>query len=243
MNKRDFLKTGAAVSLAAMMPSAAMMAAAENSPYQFDQMIDPSGTYTLPPLLYDYSALEPHIDEQTMRLHHDKHHQGYVNGLNKATKMVKQAIEDDDYSLIKHWERELAFHGSGHFLHTIFWSVMGPKQGKMSTELTNYINKSFGSVDKFKSLFHAASKSVEGSGWGILTYQPYADRLVVLQAEKHHNLTQWISVPLLPVDVWEHAYYLKYQNNRGSYIDAFMKVVNWDAVSEQFSNMLRMYKS
>lgn len=242
MNKRDFLKVGAAVGLAAMVPNSGILEAASNSPYKLNEIVNTSGDYILPPLPYAYDALEPHIDSQTMTLHHDKHHAGYVNGLNKATKMVQEATQKADYSLIKHWERELAFHGSGHFLHSIFWAVMGPNQGKMSKELTTYMNKSFGSVDKFKEYYKAASKSVEGSGWGILTYQPYSDKLVILQAEKHHNLTQWISIPLLPIDVWEHAYYLKYQNRRGDYIDGFLKVVNWEAVSEQFSMTLKMYK-
>ncbi len=239
MNKREFLKTGTVAGLGSVLAGSSLFAANLGfNTNKNDTIADSSGKYILPPLPYAYDALEPYIDKQTMTLHHDKHHQGYVNGLNNATEKVKQAISSDDFSLIKHWERELAFHGSGHFLHTIFWNIMGPNQGKMSNALQQRINKSFGSFDNFKKLFFNASKSVEGSGWGILAYQPDTDSLTVLQAEKHHNLTQWISIPILVIDVWEHAYYLKYQNKRGDYINAFFEVINWDAVSERLDSII-----
>lgn len=239
MNKREFLKTSAILGVGALAGLKSKAGASE--------IISASGhitgntlsaNYELPPLTYAYDALEPYIDEATMRLHHDKHHAGYVKGLNNASAKVAEALESGDYSLIKHWERELAFHGSGHFLHTIFWKNMGPKQGAPSKTLNSYINKSFGSFDKFKELYLNATKSVEGSGWGILAYEPVADKLVVLQAEKHHNQTQWITVPILACDVWEHAYYLKYQNKRADYIKGFMEVVNWEDVSENLENLL-----
>lgn len=207
-----------------------------------DKTVNDNGEYVLPKLNYDYKALEPYIDAQTMELHHSKHHQAYVNGLNTAHKKIKEATESGDFSVIKHWERELAFHGGGHFLHSIFWNVMGPKQGNRSNDLNNYINKSFGSFDNFKKLFTAASNSVEGSGWGIMHYEPIADRLIIMQAERQGNLTQWITIPILPLDVWEHAYYLKYQNKRGDYVNAFFNVINWEYVSEQFDAVLAMYK-
>jgi len=203
-----------------------------------EMIIDESGKYILPKLPYAYDALEPYIDEQTMRLHHDIHHQGYVKGLNAATEKVKEAIEQNNYGMIKHWQRELAFHDAGHFLHSIFWQNMGSEQGTRSALLEKYLVKSFGSYDGFKKYFTAASGVVEGSGWGILAYQPEADKLVILQAEKHQNLSQWTAVPLLVIDVWEHAYYLKYQNKRGAYIDAFFNVINWGAVSERFEKMM-----
>lgn len=244
MDKRTFLKTSA-LGMAGVASGSAFgkgLATMGFSGTDNDRIVNAAGDYVLPDLPYAYDALEPHIDKQTMTLHHDIHHQGYVNGLNKATKKVQEAIDTNDFSLIKHWERELAFHGSGHFLHTIFWNVMGPKQGQRSADLTKYLKKDFGSFDKFSAYYQAASKSVEGSGWGILAYQPQADKLVVLQAEKHHNLTQWITVPLLVVDVWEHAYYLNYQNKRGDYLKGFMQVVNWEAVSERFDTILTRYK-
>ncbi len=193
--------------------------------------------YELPPLPYAYNALEPHIDEQTMRLHHDKHHQAYVDGLNKAEQMLEQAREAGDFALIKHWEREAAFHGSGHFLHATFWPNMAPAGsgggGEPTGDLANQINQDFGGFAKFKAQFGAAAKAVEGSGWALLVWEPNQRKLSVLTAEKHQNLTQWGVVPLLVLDVWEHAYYLKYQNNRGAYVDAFWNIINWSDVAER----------
>ncbi len=194
--------------------------------------------HELPPLPYAYDALEPHIDEQTMRLHHDKHHLGYVNGLNKAEEKLAEARAAGDFAMVKHWSREAAFHGSGHFLHAIFWPNMAPAGngggGAPSGALAEQINKDFGSVEAFKAHFSAAANAVEGSGWALLVWQPVGEKLEVLQSEKHHNLTQWGVVPLLVLDVWEHAYYLKYQNNRGAYVEAFWNVVNWSDVAERF---------
>lgn len=238
MNKREFLKTGAVLGTSAFLGGSLNTFGNNTHTNPLITPMSAEGKYLLPPLEYAYDALEPYIDETTMTLHHDKHHAGYVNGLNKATEMVQKAMDTNDYGLIKHWERELAFHGGGHFLHAIFWQVMGPKQGQMSDTLKKYMNKSFGSENNFRKLFFNATKSVEGSGWGILAYQPDADKLVVLQAEKHHNQSQWVSVPILACDVWEHAYYLKYQNKRGDYINGFMEVVNWNKVSELLENQL-----
>jgi len=192
--------------------------------------------HTLPPLPYAYNALEPHIDEQTMRLHHDKHHQSYVDGLNKAEEMLAAARKENDFKLVKHWERELAFHGSGHFLHVIFWENMGPgKGGEPKGELAKKIANDFGSFEAFKNHFSAAATAVEGSGWAILVYHPQTAQLQILTAEKHQQLTQWGVDPLLCLDVWEHAYYLKYQNRRADYVKAWWNVVNWDDVQNRFA--------
>ena len=191
--------------------------------------------HELPPLPYPYNALEPHIDEQTMKLHHDKHHLAYVNGLNNAEAKLAEAREKNDFALVKHWEREAAFHGAGHFLHCIFWENMKPNGGGQPTgELLTAINNRFGSFDKFMAQFKAAGTAVEGSGWVILVKNTMTKNLDVLTAEKHQDLTQWVVSPLLCCDVWEHAYYLKYQNNRGAYVEAFTKVINWDDVSKRF---------
>ncbi|MBN1660815.1 MAG: superoxide dismutase, partial [Anaerolineae bacterium] len=182
------------------------------------------GQHELAPLPYAYDALEPYIDEQTMRLHHDKHHQGYVDGLNKAEQKLAEARQAGDFALVKHWSREAAFNGSGHLLHTIFWTNMTPESratGQPRGNLSNAIERDFGGFDAFKQQFAAAATAVEGSGWGILAYRPLDDALIVLQAEKHQNLTQWGVIPLLVLDVWEHAYYLKYQNKRGEYVQNF----------------------
>ncbi|MFE4522717.1 superoxide dismutase [Cytobacillus firmus] len=194
-----------------------------------------AGKHILPPLPYDYSALEPHISAEIMRLHHDKHHQSYVDGLNKAEVMLQNARNNNDYSLVKHWSRELAFHGSGHYLHTIFWNNMSPEGGgSLSGALLKEINKYFGSFEKFKSHFTEAAKQAEGVGWAILVWSPRARRLEILQSERHMLLTQWDTIPLLALDVWEHAYYLQYKNNRGDYIKNWWNVVNWKDVEDRY---------
>jgi Fe-Mn family superoxide dismutase len=193
--------------------------------------------HELPPLPYPYDALEPYIDEQTMRLHHDIHHAGYVKGLNTAEEKLAEARKAGDFVLVKHWSREAAFHGSGHLLHSIFWpNMIAASKAKAAPEgaLARAIDRDFGSFEAFRAQFEAASNAVEGSGWGILAYRPADDSLVILQAEKHQNLTQWGVVPLLVLDVWEHAYYLKYQNRRGEYVKNFFNIINWDDVAKRY---------
>jgi len=192
--------------------------------------------YSLPDLPYDYSALEPWIDEQTMRLHHDIHHQGYVNGANAALDKLDKAREAGDFGSVKAVSRDLAFNASGHLLHTIFWPNMAPEGevGEPAGALADELGRSFGGVDEFKAHFSAAAKGVEGSGWGILAWEREGGHLVVLQAEKHQNLTAQGCAPILVLDVWEHAYYLKYQNKRAAYVDAWWNVVNWNDVAARF---------
>ena len=192
--------------------------------------------HELPQLPYGYDALEPYYDEQTLRLHHDKHHAAYVAGLNKAEEMLEKAREAGDYALIQHWEKQLAFHGSGHILHSIFWTNMAPNAGgEPSGDLGQQIAKDFGSFDNFKKQFSAAAVAVEGSGWTVLGWMPEFDRLIVLQIENHQKLTVWGVVPLLVIDVWEHAYYLKYQNRRPEWVEAWWNVVNWQNVADRFA--------
>ncbi|MCA9311073.1 MAG: superoxide dismutase, partial [Phycisphaerales bacterium] len=172
-----------------------------------------SGQYTLPSLGYQYDALEPHIDATTMQIHHSKHHAGYVRGLNKALEMLGRVrAGDDSAGSIKHWSRELAFHGSGHLNHVLFWLCMAPKErgggGEASGTLRDAIDDSFGGYGRFVDHFKAAAGAVEGSGWAWLAYEPLSRRLIVTQAEKHQNLFVNGMHPLLGIDVWEHAYYL-----------------------------------
>jgi Fe-Mn family superoxide dismutase len=191
--------------------------------------------HELPPLPYAYDALEPYYDEETLHLHHDKHHQAYVNGLNAAEEQVAKMLKAGDFAGARAACDALAFNGSGHILHSLFWTNMKPGGGgDPSGELADALKKQFGSVDDFRKLFLAATDSVQGSGWGILAYRKADDALVVLQAEKHQNLTQWGVTPLLALDVWEHAYYLKYQNRRSEFTKAFMEhLVNWDDVAKR----------
>ncbi|MED4462644.1 superoxide dismutase [Metabacillus fastidiosus] len=194
------------------------------------------GEHQLPPLPYSYSALEPYIDREIMRLHHDKHHKSYVDGLNKAEKEMEKARKTNDFSFLKHWEREAAFHGAGHYLHTIFWTIMSPNGGgKPTGDLAKLIDLSFGSFDRFKNHFNEAAKQVEGVGWAILVWVPRTKRLEILQAEKHQNLSQQDVIPILVLDVWEHAYYLQYKNKREDYIKNWWNVVNWNEVSRRLN--------
>ncbi|NLX00959.1 MAG: superoxide dismutase [Syntrophomonadaceae bacterium] len=190
--------------------------------------------HELPSLAYPYDALEPYYDEETLRLHHGKHHQSYVDGLNKAETQLAEARSRSDYGLIKHWLKEIAFHGSGHILHTLFFENLAPAgQSSPGQKTINQLEQDFGSFDEFKKMFSAAAAAVEGSGWALLCYNPLFQKLEILQAEKHQNLTQWGVIPLLVIDVWEHAYYLKYQNRRPEYITAWWNIVNWDKVEER----------
>lgn len=193
------------------------------------------GQHKLPPLHYAYTALEPVIDEETLQIHHDKHHKKYVDDLNKAELALVSVRDKSDYAYIKYWENELAFNGSGHILHSVYWTIMTSPGtgGSPGNHTSHYINQYFGNFEQFKDQFSAAAKAVEGSGWAILGYNPAFMRLELLQCEKHQNLTQWGIVPILVCDVWEHAYYLKYQNNRGTYVDAWWQLVNWAEVENR----------
>ena len=192
-------------------------------------------TYTLPELPYAYNALEPHYDEQTVRIHHDMHHKAYVDGLNNALNKLAQARDNADYALIKHWEKELAFQGSGHVLHTLFWENMTPQgSDSPSGNLLQQIEQDFGGFEAFQKQFSAAAGAVEGSGWAVLGWQPQLGQLLITQVEKHQDLTVWGIVPLLILDVWEHAYYLKYQNRRAEWIKAWWNIVNWEVVEKRF---------
>jgi Fe-Mn family superoxide dismutase len=195
------------------------------------------GECKLPPLPYAYDALEPYIDKETLTIHHDKHHAGYVKQFNVAMQKLEEARASGDFSLVKHWSREFAFNGSGHVLHSLYWSNMAPKGGEAKGELLEAFKKSFGGFDRFRKQFIAATNAVEASGWGIMGYEPYMGNLVVLQAEKHQDLTVWGVCPLLVCDVWEHAYYLKYQNRRPEYVDNFFKIINWPAVERRYRSV------
>ena len=191
--------------------------------------------HELPILPYDYDALEPFYEERTLRLHHGAHHQSYVDGINNAEAKLEKTREQNDFSLVKHWEKELAFHGSGHILHTLFWMNMTPGGGgPVNGDIESQINIDFGSFNAFKNQFTAAATTVEGSGWTLLCWNPQFMKTVILVAEKHQNLTQWGVNPLLVLDLWEHAYYLQYQNKRAAYIEAWWNLINWEEVNKRF---------
>ena len=194
------------------------------------------GEYVLPPLPYAYDALEPSIDADTMHLHHDKHHKAYVDGLNKTIKALADAAVDANPALLSGLEEDLSFNAGGHLLHTIFWSIMAPPSagggGEPGGALADAITKDFGSVEAFRTRFSKVAAGVKGSGWAILSYEPVGDRLLVTQAKQHDMQLVAGATPLLPLDVWEHAYYLKYHNIRADYVKAWWNVVNWAAVEK-----------
>ena len=193
--------------------------------------------YVLPKLPYAYEALEPIIDAATVTLHHDKHHNAYVAGFNGTLKKIVEAREKADYGAIKALDKDLAFHGSGVILHNMYWENLCPKaecKEPASGAFLDQVKADFGDLAKLKAEMGAAAKAVEGSGWVVLVWEPVSIQLLVLQAENHQKLTIWGVVPLLVIDVWEHAYYLKYQNNRAAYVDALWGVVNWAAVEKRF---------
>ena len=195
----------------------------------------PIGQHKLPPLPYAYNALEPVIDEKTLTIHHDKHHKKYVDDLNKAEADAQKMRESKNFDDINLIEQNLAYNGSGHILHSIYWTIMTyPDKGGTPGNITDALIKSyFGSFDAFKNQFIQAASKVHGSGWGILGYNPYFRHLEILQADKHENMTQWGIIPVLVCDVWEHAFYLKYQNNRDEYINSWWKLINWGEVENR----------
>ena len=201
-----------------------------------DKLTDDSGKYAAAPLPYAYDALEPVIDARTVELHYQFHHKPAVANANKAEEALAHARDTNDFALVKHYERELAFSLSSHILHTIYWTNLSPKGGTPSAELSKAIDQHFGSFDKLKAQLVAASNGVEGNGWGILGYLPSTQKLTVLQCENHQKLTTWGVIPLLVLDVWEHSYYLKYQNRRAEYTSAIFGIINWDNVSARFNS-------
>jgi len=191
--------------------------------------------HELPDLPYSYDALEPFLGEETLRIHHDKHHQGYVDGLNTAEERIEVAREAGDFASVRAICDALAFNYSGHLFHSIYWGCMSPDGGgEPSGALAEQIVNDFDDLATFRAQFAAATNAVQGSGWGVLAWQPLGQSLVVLQAEKHQNLAQWGVVPVLVLDVWEHAYYLDYQNDRKRYTEAFFDVINWDFALQRF---------
>jgi Fe-Mn family superoxide dismutase len=196
--------------------------------------------YEVPPLPYDYSALEPHIDEQTMRVHHDKHHQAYVDKVNAAlegTEWADRPIEDvvrDLDSIPEEKRAAVRNNGGGHLNHSLFWEWMGPDAGgEPQGDLAEAIRSAFGSFDDFKAELKDAGVNRFGSGWAWLVQD--GGNLAVVSTANQDNPISEGKTPLLGVDVWEHAYYLKYQNRRPDYIDAWWNVVDWDKVAAGYS--------
>jgi superoxide dismutase, Fe-Mn family len=191
--------------------------------------------YELPALDYDYGALEPHYSARVLELHHDRHHKAYVDGVNTTLEKLAGARESGDLSAIVGLEKSLAFNLSGHVLHTLFWKNLNPDGGDRPTgELAAAIDEFFGSFDGFRKHLTQATVSVQGSGWGALSWEPLGERLYIEQIYDHQGNVGQGGVPLLVVDAWEHAYYLQYENKRADYVEAIWNVLCWSDVAGRF---------
>jgi Fe-Mn family superoxide dismutase len=194
--------------------------------------------YTLPELPYDYAALEPQLSATLLELHHAKHHAAYVKGANTTIEKLAKARADDSFDAINQLQKNLAFHVSGHILHSVFWTNMSPDGGgKPEGDLAAAIDDSLGSYEGFRQQLSEAATNVQGSGWGTLAWEPMAQRLVVEQVYDHQGNIGNGTVPLLVLDMWEHAYYLDYKNVKGDWVEAFWKIVAWDDVAKRFERV------
>lgn len=192
--------------------------------------------YTLPELPYDYAALEPHLSGQILELHHDKHHAAYVAGANTTQEKLAEARANDAFGTVNQLQKNLAFHVSGHVLHSLFWQNMAPDAGgKPEGDLAAAIDDAFGSFDAMKSQLNQAALGIQGSGWGALSWDPTGGSLVVEQIYDHQGNSVQAGTPLLVLDMWEHAFYLQYKNVKGDWVKAFWNVVNWPDVAARLA--------
>lgn len=194
--------------------------------------------YTLPPLPYDFNALEPVISAEIMNLHYNKHHNAYVTNLNKALEQYCDAEAKGDLPAMVALQQAIKFNGGGHINHSIFWTNLAPTNKGGGTppngKLAEAINKEFGSLEKFIEQLSAKAVAIQGSGWGWLGYNKAKDRLEIATCDNQDPLSTKGLSPLLGIDVWEHAYYLQYKNVRADYVKAIWQIVNWSNVAERY---------
>lgn len=242
MDKRTFLKSVAILGTGAIVkPSLANGLFAEEKPTSFEYDKAP---FTLPKLNYTFSALEPHIDTLTMEIHHGKHHAAYVNNLNKALENARFTGKQLEEILwdIKSDEVTIRNNAGGHYNHSLFWKLLTPNGAKKPTgKLAEAIDKTFGSFEKFQEQFNNAAKSRFGSGWAWLNINSKNELFISSTPNQDNPLmknivkAEELGVPILALDVWEHAYYLHYQNRRPDYISAFWNVVNWEYAESRYN--------
>ena len=198
--------------------------------------------YVLPQLPYGYGDLQPYISEEQLRIHHSKHHQAYVNGANAIIQRLDKARREDLDLDVKAALKELSWNVAGHLLHSLFWENLAPPKsggGEPGGKLADKIFEDFGSFERFKKEFSQTAVSVEGSGWAALTVCRQTGRLMLMQVEKH-NVNVYPAFPILMVlDVFEHAYYIDYKNDRGKFVEAFWNIVNWDSVGKRLEEALK----
>jgi Fe-Mn family superoxide dismutase len=198
--------------------------------------------YSLPKLPYEYGDLAPHISEQQLTIHHQKHHQAYVNGANAILENLDKARKDNTDLDFKSTLKALSFNIGGHVLHSLFWLNLAPTGkggGEPGGTLGDAIKKEFGSFERFKKEFTQTAVSVEGSGWAALTFCMKTGRSIIMQIEKHNTNVYPMFRILMVLDVWEHAYYLDYKNDRAKFVDAFWNIVNWDEVNKRIEEILK----
>lgn len=239
MHRKLFLKTGGLAGLGAALGS--NQAFAQNlTNNSIDKLVDANGNFVLQPLPYNENFLEPYMDAETVHLHYTFHHGGATKAANNDLKKIHEALDANNLEVVDFWTKKLSYHLSSHILHSIFWTNLTNKKTDPSGDLLKRINKDFGSYEKLKGYLAETAKNVDGNGWGILGYQPYTDKLSVLQCENHEKLTQWGVIPLLVVDVWEHSYYLKYKNKRADFVDALFNILNWDNAAMRLNDAVRL---
>ncbi|TVT57553.1 superoxide dismutase [Amycolatopsis cynarae] len=193
--------------------------------------------YELPDLDYDYGALAPHISGEINELHHSKHHAAYVKGANDTLDKLAEAREKGDFGSIVGLETTLAFNLAGHANHVVWWKILSPEGGDKPTgELAAAIDEAFGSFDKFQAQFTAVATTIQGNGWAALSWDPIGKTLITQQLRDHHNNLILPTVPVLLVDVWEHAFYLDYKNVKADYVKALWNIYNWGEISKRFDN-------
>lgn len=238
MDKRTFIKTGSLLTVATLIqPLTACSTPKAVASAQ-------KGEFILPALPYSVEALEPNIDKMTMEIHHGKHHATYVQRLNDAIKgnAFTEMTLEEMMTKITDKDGAIRNNGGGHYNHSLFWTILSPKQGAPTGALAEAINATFGSLDKFKTTFSDAAKTVFGSGWTWLCVGKDKKLFVSNTPNQDNplmtNLVKQVGTPILGLDVWEHAYYLKYQNKRVDYINAYWNVLNWEEVSKRFKSAM-----
>jgi Fe-Mn family superoxide dismutase len=194
--------------------------------------------YALPELPYGYDALEPHLSRELLELHHDAHHAAYVKGANETLDKLEDARHERRFDYIGQLEKSLAFNVAGHVLHSLLWKNLTPDgHAAPDGELKAQLERDFGGFASFKEQLTAAAAAVQGSGWGALSWEPLGGRLVVEQVYDHQGNTGNATVPILVVDMWEHAYYLQYRNKKAAWLEAFWQLVNWTDVAQRLAKV------
>jgi Fe-Mn family superoxide dismutase len=194
--------------------------------------------YTLPKLDYGYKDLEPHLSAEILELHHSKHHAAYVDGANSTLNNLAEARDSGNFAALNKLQKDLAFHLSGHVLHSMLWKNMGPDGGgEPGGKLANEIKQAFSSFDTMKKQLSAAAMGIQGSGWASLAWDPLSGSLIVQQVYDHQGNVGSATIPLLVLDMWEHAFYLQYRNEKARWVDAFWNLVNWDDVENRLKEV------